>query len=88
MACIFPRGAEAMIEPVAQPNDRSEVARVLKATEAALCVFGSPAKALRWLSKPNWALEGRIPGEVAAESEAGMQEVIEETDRVGHGIYL
>lgn len=64
------------------------VARVLKATEAALYVFGSAPKALRWLSKPNRVLRGRSPSEMVAESEAGMQEVMEEIRRIEHSIYI
>lgn len=60
----------------------TRVARVMARAEEAL---GDAEKARRWLRKPNRALQGRVPLDLAR-SEAGARTVEQALGRIEHGL--
>jgi putative toxin-antitoxin system antitoxin component (TIGR02293 family) len=57
------------------PDESERVARLARVWAFALDVWKSPAAAQRFLSQPHMLLRGRIPRELAAETEIGARAV-------------
>ena len=61
-------------------------ARVTHVTAHAAHVLGSRAAAVRWLARPNLALQGEVPMKLLA-SDDGAREVVEVLDQILYGVY-
>jgi putative toxin-antitoxin system antitoxin component (TIGR02293 family) len=67
-------------------SDESErVARLARVWAFALDVWKSPASAQRFLREPHMLLRGRVPRELAAETEFGAREVEQVLGRLKYG---
>lgn len=61
--------------------------RGIELRERAERTFGDKSVAMRWLIRPNRALEGKEPLDLATRSDDGLRRVQTVLGRIEHGIY-
>lgn len=86
---VIPRRTLALRRQKGQllsPEESDRLARVARVLGLADETFGDPAKAKRWLRKPNRGLAGQVPLELVA-TEAGARVVEQAMGRLAHGIF-
>ena len=66
------------------PDESDRLARLARVTRVAIEAFGDEAKARRWLTSPNRALQQHMPLDLIA-SDAGAQAVTDELGRIEYG---
>jgi putative toxin-antitoxin system antitoxin component (TIGR02293 family) len=86
---VIPRRTLALRRQKGQllsPEESDRLARVARVLGLADETFGDPAKAQRWLRKPNRGLAGQVPLELVA-TEAGGRVVEQAMGRLAHGVF-
>lgn len=86
---VIPRRTLALRKQKGQalsPEESDRLARVARVLGLADETFVDPAKAHRWLRKPNRGLGGQVPLELLA-TEAGARIVEQALMRLSHGIF-
>lgn len=68
------------------PDESDRLARVARLLATADETFGDPAKAHRWLRKPNRGLNGQVPLALLS-TEAGARVVEQALGRLAHGVF-
>lgn len=61
--------------------------RGMELRETAEKAFGDKAKAMQWTIRPNGALNGNKPLEVAVASDEGLKDALIVLGRIEHGIF-
>jgi putative toxin-antitoxin system antitoxin component (TIGR02293 family) len=82
---FIPRATLARREKSLSPLESDRLARLARLWAFAVDVWGSDAEALRFLAEPHPILEGRVPRDVAVETEIGARAVEDLLGRLKYG---